>query len=408
MLFSSVQNMYEGREMEKTISETIAGALFYARVRVLTYVPGSGANEVFTDFNRISKIQHPVSFHEEAAYSIAHGAALAGTRSASLMKSHGFLKAGNSISDSLYSGTTAGFITVVVNDESGKHSDSIMDVEAFLHGIGIPYEKADLEHLYTQILRLFEQSEKRSLPYALVVESHHMAQRSAAQDWRKPDGPSPVYRRDIFQHVLNPFLSEYQYTVLQYKNEGRDWSLIPRPTVPRLPDDLPDKWKPIITTYSGLFSIFQSIRGSLVTGDAGVAALFAFEPFNCIDITTYMGGSIPLAVGAYLGGRRDIWAVTGDFSFIAAGYLGLLEARQRQIPLKVLIFYNGTAETTGGQPIPENTLETLLNGYNEYVRLIHDPQNRSEIEFVLNEAGSSNEMRIVLADYRNVTKNQES
>jgi TPP-dependent indolepyruvate ferredoxin oxidoreductase alpha subunit len=138
----------------------------------------------------------------------------------------------------------------------------------------------------------------------------------------------------------------------------------------------------------------------MVTGDTGVSSLFAFEPYNCIDITTYMGGSVPLAIGAYMGGHSDVWAVTGDFSFIAAGHLGLLEARQRGIPLKVLILSNGQAASTGGQPVPENALETVLAGYNKHLLFIKNPHDGSEIRSVLQAANNSAEMRIVIADFR--------
>jgi TPP-dependent indolepyruvate ferredoxin oxidoreductase alpha subunit len=112
-----------------------------------------------------------------------------------------------------------------------------------------------------------------------------------------------------------------------------------------------------------------------------------------------MGGSIPLAIGAYLAGYRDTWAITGDFSFIAAGHLGLVEPIQRNIALKVLVMYNAKAETTGGQPILRGTLEYVLSGYERYVRHIRDPQDAAEIKSVLEEANQAREMRIVVADY---------
>jgi len=82
--------------------------------------------------------------------------------------------------------------------------------------------------------------------------------------------------------------------------------------------------------------------------------------------------------------------------------LGLPEALQRGIPPKTLVFYNGKAEATGGQLIPEGILENILGGYNKYLRYIKDPQNCHEIETVLSEANYSKEMRIVIADYKNL------
>jgi TPP-dependent indolepyruvate ferredoxin oxidoreductase alpha subunit len=383
-----------------TVSSVIARAILDAGASVVTYVPGHGANEVYADLNHLARAQYPISFHEEVAYSIAHGAALTGTRSVTLLKSLGLAKAGNSLSDSLYSGTTAGFVTIVFHDSTGESSESIFDTGTFLHGIGMPYEAADTANIHQQIFDLFVQSEKRSLPYALIVESHDVNQPGATQDRVVPKLMVPEYRRDIVQRVLCPFFNTYQGNVLKCKNEGLDWTSLPRPAIPCLPDTRLDKWKKVIDSYAGLFSEFRSIRGPMVTGDTGGSSLFAFEPYNCIDITTYMGGSVPLAIGAYLGGRRDVWAVTGDFSFIAAGHLGLLEAQQREVPLKVLILDNGKAASTGGQPLPQNSLETVLAGYNKYLLFIKNPDDAAETQSVLQTAKDSAEMRIVIADFR--------
>jgi TPP-dependent indolepyruvate ferredoxin oxidoreductase alpha subunit len=385
--------------MSNTISQTISMALVDAGVKLVTYVPGFGGNEVFCDYNRAISQQNPMSFHEEVAYSIAHGASLVGCRAASLLKSHGLVKAGNSVTDSLYSGTTGGLVTLIFNDSNGLQSDSILDIWSFLKGIGLPYMNANKEQIYSQIQDLFKISEKRSLPCALVVESTDVLLPAASFLQVKTNLPEPVYRRDITQHVLCPFFLDYQNQVLQSKNRLEDWLKIPRPSIPCIPGSLPVKWHTVAALYDPVFSEFRSLRGSLVIGDTGVSSLFACEPYNCIDITTYMGGSLPLAIGAYLAGYRDVWAVTGDFSFIAAGHLGLLEAWQRQIPLKLLIFNNGKAETTGGQPIPAGALNKILKDYVNYIRVIHNPADHLEIKAVLSEAGSSEEMRIIIADY---------
>jgi TPP-dependent indolepyruvate ferredoxin oxidoreductase alpha subunit len=199
--------------------------------------------------------------------------------------------------------------------------------------------------------------------------------------------------------VLGPLLAEYQHRVLTAKLSGQDWRGLEKPALPTIPNDLPEVWQPLARLYTPLFEVFQTLRGEVVTGDTGVSTLFAFPPYNCVDICTYMGGSIPLAVGACLAGRRNVWAVTGDFSFIAAGHLGLLEAVQRDIPLKVLIFHNRRAQTTGGQPIPDGVLQRILGGYESHVRRISNPQDAGEIEAVLGEASSAQELRIVVADY---------
>ncbi len=138
----------------------------------------------------------------------------------------------------------------------------------------------------------------------------------------------------------------------------------------------------------------------MTSGDTGLSTLFALPPYECIDVTTYMGGSIPLAIGSYMAGQRPAWAVTGDFSFIAAGHLGLLEAILRGVPIKVLVLNNGKAETTGGQKIPEGMLERVLRSYSEFVDYIHNTQDYDEIKVVLEHASKSQGLKVVVADFR--------
>lgn len=91
-----------------------------------------------------------------------------------------------------------------------------------------------------------------------------------------------------------------------------------------------------------------------------------------------MGGSIPLAIGAMLAGKEQVWAVSGDFSFIAAGHLGLIEAINRELAIKVVIFNNRKAETTGGQSIHNDLLMRVLKPYEENLIIIGDPQNEKK------------------------------
>jgi uncharacterized protein (TIGR00369 family) len=388
--------------MEKrTVSKTIAGALYQAGVKVVTFVPGAGGNEVFADFNSLCSQPQPLSFHEEPTYSIAHGAAIMGTRSAALFKSHGLIKAGNSVTDSLYCGVTAGMLALVFSDKTGQSSDSILDIGPFLQGIGLPYQNADLPNIDRQIHRLLEQSESQGLPQALVIESGEVGRLTSAAGMEGVNAQPPVYQRDITRHVLCPFFAQYQYGIREAKYHEQDWRQMPQPVMPQIPGSVPERWQPLVENYSRLFRIFRQVKGqAIVTGEPGVSSLFACEPYNCIDITTYLGGSVPLAVGAFLGGATEVWAVTGDFAFIAAGHLGLIEARQRQIPLKVLILFNGESATTGGQRIPEDTLERFLSGYRDHLSYIQNPADEDEAAAVLGRAQSSRKLEIVIADYR--------
>ncbi len=386
--------------MRAKVSEAIGLAMQDMGVDIATYVPGLGATEVYYDYCITSGQRPVISFHEEVAYTIAHGAALAGKRAFTALKAHGFIKAGNSVSDSLYSGTNAGFVAIVVDDIKGIQSDCILDTLAFVKGIGIPHKSADLENVYEDVLEGFEISERYHLPYAIVIDASDVSRSSQVPEQRRASVCQRIYSRDITQHVLCPPFCNYQSQVLRCKNQRGDWTSIPKPSISPIPESLPEKWRPIAEKYAKLFDALKSMRGPIVTGDTGMSTLFALPPYNCIDVTTYMGGSVPLAIGAYLAGCSPAWAVTGDFAFIAAGHIGLLEAVQRNIPIKVLVLYNGRSETTGGQRIPDGSLEHIIKGYEEHVSYIHDPQNSDEIRDVLENAAHADELSLIIADFR--------
>lgn len=301
--------------------------------------------------------------------------------------------------DSLSAGVRGGCVLVVCDDTAGAHSDNILDVPRLLEGMELPWRKAEPAHLSRQVREAFQRSEELELPVALLVDAEAMAETTEYVPSPASEG-AQGFERNIRQHLLCPMLAAYQRQVLRAKLSGQDWRALPPPALPRIPEGLPAAWQEKVRPYEPFFEVFRTVRGSVVVGDTGVSSLFAFAPYECIDICTYMGGSIPLAVGAYLGGHRDVWAVSGDFSFVAAGHLGLIEALNRGIPLKVIVLNNHQAQTTGGQAVRENVLETVLKGYAPWRVTIADPQDRAEVEAVLREAHGAETLRIVVADFR--------
>ncbi|HWQ75809.1 MAG TPA: thiamine pyrophosphate-dependent enzyme [Syntrophomonas sp.] len=387
-----------------TTSECIALALERAGAEAVTCIPSFGANAVFSDYCDLKNQRQNVSFHPEAAFGIALGASLLGKRAATLLKAHGFLKAGNSVIDALYTGVNGGLVIFIFDDKEGRQSDSIVDITPVLSAMGLPYQvlgPSDRD-LYRRILDGFARSEQLQLPYVLVFEAGDM-EKEVLEDIPPPaeearSGAENSYHRDITRYVLCPLFTRYQYRNLQFRM-GRDATRPTPPAVPAIPGSLPEKWHPVIRQYSLLFSAFQEIRGEVVTGDVGVSSFFAFPPYHCIDITTYMGGSIPVAAGAFLAGCQEVWAITGDYAFISAGHLGLLEAWQRKIPLKILLLNNEKSETTGGQTIAPGTLDMILEGYKPYVRRLTHPQDPTAVTSILHEASLAKELRIVVADF---------
>lgn len=383
--------------MKATVSDAIAYALQDLGVDIITHVPGYGGSEVFESYKKINLKTPPISFHEEVAYTISHGASIVGKRSACLIKAQGIAKAANSVVDSLYTSVNAGFVTFIFDDNVGAHSDNIMETEALLKGLSLPYIIADKVTIYDDVITAFHKSETIKLPVAIIVNASDILIEIEfeQQDYKKQFD----YTRNILHHVVHPLFAQYQYEVFKNKKDGNVNNELKIPALIKVPDDIPERSRGAVKRYQQFFNVFQNFKGDIVTGDTSSSSSYALPPYNAIDIVTYIGGSIPLAIGAYLAGNRHTWAMSGDFGFIAAGHLGLLEASLRQIPLKVVIFNNKQAAATGGQPIARTTLYKILAGYETHIRNISNPEDPFEVTEILDEAAQSDELRIIIVNY---------
>lgn len=384
--------------MKALQSKIIAHALSDLGVDVVTCVPGFGAADTFLAYNELCMKNFKFSYHEEAAFTISHSASICGKRSAALMKAHGFMKAMNSITDAVYSNLTAGFVTIIFEDKSGKHSDSILEIIPILNSIPIFNIQSESKNIYNNIIDAFLESEKRNLPVVVLVD---------ALDSKTEFDFFPIsnlkktfsYKRDIYKHVIHPMLSDYQYKAYLANKLGGDPKSIIKPEIPIAPLEFPERAKNIALQYETFFRVFQNYKGDIVTGDTSGLSVFAYPPYDSVDIVTYMGGSIPLAVGAYLAGFKNVWAMTGDFGFMSAGIIGLIELQQRELPIKVVIFYNKKAASTGGQQINKKIFRQLIAGFEKDIILISNPNDPFEIETTLKEVSSRNEFKIIIIDY---------
>lgn len=186
---------------------------------------------------------------------------------------------------------------------------------------------------------------------------------------------------------------------LRQKNSNSELKQINVPALPHFPEGVPDKYRNAAEKYVPFFNVFKQYKGDIVTGDTSASSNFSLPPYNCIDLVTHIGGSVPLAGGAFLAGYKKVWALTGDFGFISAGHIGLLDIFNRQLPIKIVIFYNKEAAATGGQKIPKNLLKHLLAGYNNYILHVSNPNDPIELNQVISEAYNSDTIKIVIVDF---------
>lgn len=389
----------ESEPPETTVAEVAGRALADAGVSLVNCVPAAGATAIFEAWKASAGKEDDYHYHEEVAVGMAMGASLAGRRSAVVIKAHGFAKAANALVDAFSMGAEAGLVIIVTSDRDGRSSDTIFDAEAFIAGTHLPFRRPNPDEMHDGILEAFTASESMCLPVVLLVEDDDLAKRIAAP------GPSQVRttalpERDPLRHNLLPINSSYTNEIAEAKLAGRNWRAIPRPSLPHIPDALPEKFRATLRSYMPVFDHLKDMRPEIdfIMGDTGTSSLFVCPPYDLVDATAYYGGSIPMAAGALLAGAGKAWAITGDWSFTAAGHLGLHEAFRRKLPVKVLIFHNGEALATGGQPLDESVFGKILKGYAEFVRRA-DAGNGRELAKVLRCAQDSRRMEIVVVDF---------
>ncbi len=400
-LFIPLTAMAQTARPQVTMAEAAGQALVDAGAAVVNCVPATGAVAVYEAWMASAKKTLPYHYHEEVALGMAMGTSLAGRRSAVIVKSHGLAKAGNALIDAWTLGTEGGLVILVAADKEGKSSDSIFDVDLFVSGTRVPFQRLGPGDVYNGIVAAFDRSEAMGLPVVVLLEDDDLATSVTGPPRAAVSSrPWAIPRRDPLRHVLAPMNTKYPYQVAQAKLAGRNWKGIARPTLPVIPEGVPSKFQATIRSYMPVFDILKEMRGRIdfIMGDTGTSTLFAFPPYDIIDAATYYGGSIPLAAGAIQGGARKAWAVTGDWSFTAAGHLGLHEAFHVGIPVKILILHNRVAVATGGQAMDEELFERLLKSYPDFMRRVNI-SNRTELRSTLQAAQESNRMEIVVVDF---------
>jgi TPP-dependent indolepyruvate ferredoxin oxidoreductase alpha subunit len=379
-------------------NEAIARAIIDAGTDLVSCVPGFGGTQIFETCASLQQAEPVFSFHEEVAFASAFGAAICGKISMMLTKVHGLTKATNAITDSQYMWIEGTMLVLVFEDKTGRHSDNIMYAEPIIKGLQLPYLKAEAHNAISVLNHAWEKSSEIKNPVYVIFDAAIVDEEiSVDADIYQPTKRDFI--RNLPAHLQVPVFADYQHEVKEYRVAGKNPNSIPIPAIPVYPDDLPPVYAGYMQPYARLMDVFKNHRGQVVFGDTGISTLFAFPPYNCVDVCAHMGGSVAMATGAAKSGVQNVWAVTGDFSFIAAGHLGLIEAANQNLNIKILIFKNDKAQTTGGQNIDGSLLEKILTGFKDAVVEIRNPQDKTEVESALQKAANSKQLQIVIAHF---------
>lgn len=72
-----------------------------------------------------------------------------------------------------------------------------------------------------------------------------------------------------------------------------------------------------------------------------------------------LGSAVAVAAGAARTGRRAV-GVIGDFGMLHSGLQSMIEVAKGDLPVLTIVLANSEQAQTGGQPMPQANLPTLL------------------------------------------------
>jgi TPP-dependent indolepyruvate ferredoxin oxidoreductase alpha subunit len=383
------------KKIKLSLVEVIAEALCANKFEAVFNVPGFGGSDVVESLIKKEKLKTFINLNEEAAFSISYGVSSNGKRAALLIKSQGFVKALNAITSSLSTETASANLVFIFDDTEGKSSDNIIPTKKIVKSTEMPYVILGKDPA-KDISNAIVLSEKLKIPFAIIVDCKDLNNSYASKINVAKMKPAKI--SGFTERVACPILTKYQREKLKNKINGKSLKVTP-PRISDIRKILPEKILSEFIKYEDFMNVFVKHRPSFVSGDAGTSALYAFNPFNCIDTCTYMGGSPGMAIGAMIAGKNDAVSVTGDFSFLAAGILGLNEAVLHTIPLKLIIFNNGKAHATGGQMINPSLMGSFRRGFSQSIldlKLLGAKE--SQIEKVLSTFLKRNSLSILILE----------
>jgi TPP-dependent indolepyruvate ferredoxin oxidoreductase alpha subunit len=365
------------------LSAIIAETLLNQDFEVVSHVPGFGGTQVFERVTERAPSKGLFCLNEEAAFSISTGAAIFGSRSATLVKTQGLAKMANALCSTLSIGANGANLIFAFDDTAGKSSDNIFDAKVLIKGLEAPFLVLG-QNAEESIIKATAWSESLRLPVIVYVDCENLKElqvfRGQIERRKRVD-----FKKDPTQYVACPPLSQFQRAVfLEKMNPSTAGSRrLEAPEMRELPRLLPPHLRAVYDSYGFFFEAFSKIEVDFASGDAGTSSLYAFDQNSSIDACTYMGGAPGMALGAHLAGAKRSWAFTGDFSFLAAGILGLNEIISKNAPVKVVIFNNGIAGATGGQEVPKRVFELFKNAHSPFLHTLTNGTNGEEITRIL-------------------------
>ncbi len=183
----------------------VARGLYEAGCSLISSYPGTPSTEITEQAAKYDEIYCEWAPNEKVAMEVAFGAALAGKRSACVMKHVGVNVAADPLFTISYTGVNAGMVICVADDPGMHSSQNEQDSRHYAVSAKLPMlEPADSEEARVFAKEAFRLSEEYDTPVFLKLCTRISHSQSIVELGERETPPTRPYEKDIAKYVMVP------------------------------------------------------------------------------------------------------------------------------------------------------------------------------------------------------------
>ena len=198
----------------------VARGLYEAGCGLISSYPGTPSTEITEQAAQYDEIYCEWAPNEKVAMEVAFGAALAGKRSACVMKHVGVNVAADPLFTIAYTGVNAGMVICVADDPGMHSSQNEQDSRHYAVSAKLPLlEPADSEEARAFAKRAFQLSEEYDTPVFLKLCTRIAHSQSIVELGEREEVPAKPYEKNIAKYVMVPGNARPRHPIVEERTQ---------------------------------------------------------------------------------------------------------------------------------------------------------------------------------------------
>jgi len=198
----------------------VARGLYEAGCGLISSYPGTPSTEITEAAAKYDEIYCEWAPNEKVAMEVAFGAALAGKRSACVMKHVGVNVAADPLFTIAYTGVNAGMVICVADDPGMHSSQNEQDSRHYAVSAKLPMlEPADSEEARAFAKRAFQLSEEYDTPVFLKLCTRIAHSQSIVELGEREEVPAKPYEKNIAKYVMVPGNARPRHPIVEERTQ---------------------------------------------------------------------------------------------------------------------------------------------------------------------------------------------